>query len=264
MSGTLLLSGGGVKAIAFIGALKKLGELEYKFNKYITVSAGSIVGLLCIIGYTPDELISKVYSTDFTELVELRLNNVVKKYGLDSGKRVIGWLERLMMEKGFSSDMTFSQLYSKTQLHYQVLTTNLNTRTQTTFDYLVTPDVQVLRAIRMSIGIPFVYTIRKYKGDIHVDGSLLSNYPVHLITTSDPLAIGLRLVPEQTSRKDIHDILEYITNILSCLVNSRMPPERSYTINIHTGGNAVQFDIGKTQKETLVEQGYNSVERHFN
>ena len=57
---TICFSGGGTKGLVFVGAIKALVEKNVidlsKINKYIGTSAGSIIALLLLIGYTPAEL----------------------------------------------------------------------------------------------------------------------------------------------------------------------------------------------------------------
>jgi len=95
---TLILSGGGVKGISYIGALKYLDELKTKEEYSITiqeimgVSVGSIVGLLYILGYTYDEFVDEIVSKNLSDLKQLRIKNFLQRYGFDSGTRILNWI----------------------------------------------------------------------------------------------------------------------------------------------------------------------------
>ena len=51
----LILKGGGIKGIAFVGALKEL-RAHYDFNWYAGTSAGAITAILLASGYTVGQL----------------------------------------------------------------------------------------------------------------------------------------------------------------------------------------------------------------
>lgn len=52
----LCLSGGGIKGIAHVGAIKALEEEKVKFNYVSGTSSGSIIATLYACGFTTDEM----------------------------------------------------------------------------------------------------------------------------------------------------------------------------------------------------------------
>ena len=183
---TLILSGGGVKGIAYIGALKYLDELKTKedlkvdinIQEILGVSVGSIVGLLYILGYTYDELVDEIVSKNLSDLKQFRIKNFLQRYGFDSGIRIVNWIETLIIGKGYSKDITFADIYTNFGINFRVVATNLNKYKTEVFDKNSSPSLRVIRAIRMSIGIPLVFTVTKYRSDCYVDGGLINNYPI--------------------------------------------------------------------------------------
>ncbi len=74
----LVLSGGGAKGFAHIGAIKLLEECGI-IPDYITgTSMGSIIGALYAMGYTPDEIKNLSDSTDWETVLSntIPLNNI--------------------------------------------------------------------------------------------------------------------------------------------------------------------------------------------
>ena len=61
----LVMKGGGVKGIAYVGALEVLEEYVYRFNHFVGTSAGAITGALLAVGYKPGELGSILEKTNF-------------------------------------------------------------------------------------------------------------------------------------------------------------------------------------------------------
>lgn len=194
---TLVCSGGGTKGIAYIGVIKYLDRLKKlrlieeldKKDSYIypkidikkitCVSVGCFMGLLYTLNYNSEELEEIIYNIDFEDLSDIKIRNFLQKYGLESGKKLIEWLGTFLIKKGYNQDITFSQLYKKTGIHLQILASNVNKYTLGIFDYEKTPKLKVLKAIRMSISIPFLFSAEKYKGDIYVDGGLVANHPMY-------------------------------------------------------------------------------------
>ena len=68
----VVLSGGGAKGTAHIGALRVIEEAGIPIDVIVGTSMGSIVGGLYSIGYTPDELDSLFMSQDWTTLLRDR------------------------------------------------------------------------------------------------------------------------------------------------------------------------------------------------
>jgi predicted acylesterase/phospholipase RssA len=171
----LVLSGGGVKGIAYIGVFRRLRELSIDIREICAVSVGSIMGLLYLLGYSDKELRDEIKGQDFDSLKDINIGNFLSRYGIDTGKNVVRWIGGLLEGKGYSRDTTFLGLYKRTGVKYRILVTNLNRYEQVIFDYMTSPDMKITRAIRMSISIPFVFTMQRYNVDIYVDGQLASS-----------------------------------------------------------------------------------------
>ena len=94
----LLLSGAGSKCIAYIGVLKKLKELsdekkiKLDIKEICSVSAGSIIGLLYILGYSIDELKDELLLKNLEQLKDIKYTNFFSYFGIDSFKNIISWI----------------------------------------------------------------------------------------------------------------------------------------------------------------------------
>ena len=69
----VVLSGGGAKGVAHIGALKVIEEAGIPIDYIVGTSMGSIIGGLYSIGYTPEQLDSMVKKQDWTFLLSDRI-----------------------------------------------------------------------------------------------------------------------------------------------------------------------------------------------
>lgn len=279
---SLVLSGGGTKGIAYLGVLKRMSELKddkditIDVKRVVCVSIGCLFGLVLLLNYEYEEIEEEILQKDFKSLQELKVSNFVAHYGIDSGRNIIGWIETLIIKKGLSKDVTFVELFNHTGKQYQVLATNINKHKITIFDHITTPNVMVTNAIRMSISIPFVFASTMYKGDVHVDGGLINNFPMYLIEDDIPAVLGVRLVSMDESvintiDNKVSNITEFCINLMSCFMAHREQQSiqtnkySEYTMLIPTGDliNTLKFDMDMATKLDLVRRGYEAADKYF-
>lgn len=279
---TLVLSGGGIRGVAYCGAFKKLRELHEmgKINldvKQLTcVSVGSLFGLVFALGYQPEDIAEEIVNKNFSDLKDIRFGNFIKKFGADSGRNIISWLETLILKRGMKLDTNFKELYERTGIQYQVLATNLKTFDWTVFDYIKTPTVPVTQAIRYSISIPFVFTAEKFEEQVLVDGGVISNYPIQMFQNNLDNVLGLKLIArdEPVGRENSIDIVEfdsYIMSVWSCMMVQRerqtslLEQFQPHTVKIHIEEKVQTMDFAMTRemKQKLIDIGYKAVEDFF-
>lgn len=288
---TLIFSGGGVKGIAYIGVLRYLNEIcERRKNEDIDkdsipnidihtvcgVSIGSIVGLLYILGYNCDELTEELNNINLHSLKKMKIRNFINEYGFDNGNKVINWIETLIVKKGYSKNITFKQLYTIKNINLQILASNINKYTYTMFDSINTPDLLIKDAIRMSISVPFLFTIKSYNGDIHVDGGLINNYPIKLFKDNLENVLGLKLVTKGEFESHNIDVKidnfeSYIYNVMKCfMVQKEKETTLSYIYKDHTicietehVTNLLNFGLTDEEKNKLINIGYESASKYF-
>jgi NTE family protein len=299
---TLILSGGGIKGLAYCGVFKYLEEYinNYKetnedtkinidIKRICGVSIGSIFGLLYVLNYKSNELIEEILRKNFLELRDSKISNFFIKYGVDSGDNIITWIETLMIKKGYDKDITFRELYNKTEIRLQILTTNLHTYKHNIFDYEMTPDVSVIKAVRLSISLPFIFTMEKYNNQIHLDGGLVGIYPIYLAEDSIETTLGIKLGDALNDDNEDYDkynyinnddndkvieLNDYVYNVINCLLHSRetlvLKKYIKNTIVIDNNeifGKGVErvinFKISKKLKRDMIKLGYDKTSEFF-
>ena len=222
---TLVMSGGGLKGIAYIGVFKFLDELkqnpEYTIDikEICSVSIGTITSLLYILGYTCQEFYNEIINKDLHDLRNIKLRTFLSKYGLDTGKTIIKWVSDLIVKKGFSKDLTFNELFTLTGVNYRIVSCNLNKYKNEIFDYKNSPNLKVLKAIRMAISIPLVFSIEKYNDDIYVDGAIINNFPIDIYSENLENVLGIKLSSGDRDLEQKHETIDtfdsYIFHVMS-------------------------------------------------
>ena len=185
----LIFEGGGVKGIAYVGAMDVLKQKEILggIKRVGGTSAGAINALLLALGYDNDEQLSIMNSTDFNDFMDdsfgiIRdMNRLVEKFGWNKGDFFHEWITKLIKKKLKDGNATFQDLKDADGLDLYVYGTNLSTSFGEVFSIEHTPKVRLADAVRISMSIPlFFAAIRNARNDVYVDGGVLNNYPIKL------------------------------------------------------------------------------------
>jgi len=185
----LIFEGGGVKGIAYVGAMKVL-EKEGILKNIIRVggtSAGSINAVLFAAGFSNQETLNVLKKLDFNDFKDdswgalrdlHRLNN---EYGWYKGDFFRDWIGDLLKRKTGSSNITFKSLFEHTGRELYVYASNISTNFGEVYSPKHTPRKRVVDAVRRSMSIPlFFRAIKDDRDDVFVDGGVINNYPVKL------------------------------------------------------------------------------------
>jgi predicted acylesterase/phospholipase RssA len=193
----LVIGSGGVYMVHKMGALRGLDRIcpIDSFSYYTGCSAGSILSLLIVLGYTVEEMVALMETTDFAEKMNLKVKGFLENYGLDDGMGFYHLFRSLLERKGFDPHLTFLELYT---LRPKILTFCVANLTRGEAEYhnlFTTPQLRVIDSLLMSMHIPFLLKpIRKtltYKGKlqknhIYVDGALYDPFPYRIMKRVPP------------------------------------------------------------------------------
>jgi len=190
----LVFEGGGVKGIAYGGALKVLNEMNILpgIIRVGGTSAGAINATLLALGFSFEEVSDIIASTNFNDFEDKSgfvINNmrrILKRYGWFKGDAFTAWIAEKIKKKTGKENFTFGELKNALsdgnsgfrELYLAV--TNLSQQKVEIFSHERTPDVAIKDAVRMSMSIPLFFKAIKQGNDIMVDGGLAYNYPIDL------------------------------------------------------------------------------------
>ena len=155
----LVLSGGGTRGFAHLGALKALHENNIEPDIIAGVSAGSIVGAFYADGKDADLALKALTSKKLLGLLEL----MVPKNGLLKMSGFVKSLNQTLTAK------TFEEL----KIPLRIYAVNINTAEFARFD-----SGELIPAIVASSSIPVVFPPVYIRGQYYLDGGLINNFPV--------------------------------------------------------------------------------------
>jgi NTE family protein len=201
----LVMEGGGIKGIAYGGALKELESQGVMVNiiRVAGTSAGAIQAALVAVGYSADEIVDIVAETPIEAFnddgfLTKGSRRLVKKYGWFQGNNFLKKMERLIFLRTGNINLTFAELHelAKTYPFRDLYVTgcNLSDQKVEVFSYETYPNMRIADAVRVSMSIPLYYRalwldvngkiIEEPKPEdncrLFVDGGLLMNYPVEI------------------------------------------------------------------------------------
>lgn len=261
----LVISGGGIKGIAFLGAIQALSErnLLCDIHTYAGTSIGSLIVLMLNIGYTPLELFDFIMKFDLGKIKSLNFASFMTSYGIDNCLKVENTIKSLMTAKNIPESITFKQLYELTNKKLIMTSVNVNKRQAEYFSVTSHPDMLVALAARMSISIPFLFTPIIYNDCYYVDGGCIDNFPYKQFINDIDNIIGLYITEPHCIKREIVSLETYaIYVMLSVLYGFEqfVDKTRKNIIQIEIGKiTSISFNLKPAEKTKLYEIGYNKL-----
>ncbi len=202
----LALEGGGVRGLAYAGALEVLEQknILQHIERVAGSSAGAIAGLMISLGYNSTEIDSilqnlKIQQFNDGKDIVGKIIRIKKEYGLFKGNKFEKWLGKLIEYKTGDSNTTFNDLHKK---HLQdnifkdfyCTGTNISRQQLEIFSWETWPQMELKTAVHISSCIPFYFkpvaidSIGKEVSakkilpvcDLYVDGGMLCNFPINM------------------------------------------------------------------------------------
>jgi NTE family protein len=236
----LIFEGGGVKGIAYVGALEILEErgILENIQRVGGTSAGAINAVLLALGFSRKDTLDILQALNFRNFLDdswgvLRdTDRLITEFGWYKGDFFRQWIGNLVREKTGNEHATFNELKTKALKDLYLVGTNLSTGFAEVFSFEHTPRMRVVDAVRISMSLPLFFTaVRGMRGDVYVDGGLLNNYPVKLFDREKYIAAADR--PTHARPTDYYQE-----------ANTTAPPSSSpYLYNLETLG--FRLDSGR-------------------
>lgn len=258
----LVISGGGLKGITFIGAMKALDDHDIlsKIETFAGTSVGALLIILYLIGFDFDELFDFIKFFDASKMSSLdKLSNFITNYGIDDGKRISIILTKLFQSKNINPKITFEELFKITNKTVIITTVCLNTMALTFLSHTSHPKMEILLAIKMAIAIPIIFSPVIYNGNMYVDGACMDNFPISIFHEQINDVIGLNIEVNTCVLNEINSIDEYLFQLLQCIKKSK---DHTYyndnviTIKINWNNLIDISDIELNKKIELFSNGY--------
>ncbi|PIR31585.1 MAG: patatin [Alphaproteobacteria bacterium CG11_big_fil_rev_8_21_14_0_20_44_7] len=184
----LVFEGGGVKGIAYLGALDEFSKrgIIQNIERVGGTSAGAITALLLGLKYSPEEIHEIAFNMNFNDFADdgfflSDMSSLIRHFGWHRGKFFHNWARDVIKQKLGNPNATFADAQAAGCLGMYYLGTNISTGYAEIYSAEHTPNLPIADAVRISMSIPLYFAAMKNaRGDILVDGGAILNYPVKL------------------------------------------------------------------------------------
>ncbi len=261
----LVLSGGSMKGLAYIGMIKCIEEYDIvkKIDNFVGTSIGACVCFCLMIGFTYEELYDVFINLDINKARNINVDNILNfgtTYGVDNGEKIVKILKVFLKKKLQVNSITFSELYEKTQKNITIIGSCLNTTSVDYFNLKNNPNMDVIDALRISISIPLFFTPVIYENKYYVDGALTNNYPIDICVNNNKETMGVVLTSNTYTYTEINSIDNYLISIINTnFVHQDKEKIKKYqdiTIDLEIECNSFDFSLSTEIKKDIINQGY--------
>ncbi len=201
----LVFKGGGVRGIAYMGALKVLDEYRIVENieRVAGTSAGAIAAAILAFRLSIPQTQDLFHTLELPKIPqsitkprrgilsgfmdEENYRRFLTKYGWYSSAYFYEWLmETIAGQCEGNGRATFKDFRERGFRDLYIVAANISRQRAEVFSALDTPNVAVADAVRMSMSIPIYFEALRFdgksfgSGDYYVDGGLFDNFPTHI------------------------------------------------------------------------------------
>lgn len=223
----LVLSGGGAKGLAHIGALKVIEGTGVQIDYIGGTSMGAIVGALYASGYSAKALDSIFKVTDFSELIQDNVPRSAKTFyrkedseryalslpftnfsvsfpeAISGGQNIYNELVRLLFHVKDIQD------FKKLPIPFLCMATDVETGEEVLLDSGYLPE-----AIMASGTFPSLFEPSEIDGKVLIDGGVVNNYPIEEVRQMGAeLIIGVDVQHGLATRESLTSATEILLQI---------------------------------------------------
>jgi predicted acylesterase/phospholipase RssA len=281
----LVISGGASKTISVVGALQYLEECGKlgQINTFVGTSAGAILCFMLALNMNTKEIIFEIREhflgkdIHVLELEDLLNLNFLESFGIDNGNKLENWLRDLLKRRMNRESITFIEMAKSCGKNLVVCVANLTMHTSEHFSVDSQPNMDVIKALRISSSIPLIYTPVKIKDCLYADGGVYESFPItyfdkHRDQLKDTLAIN---TVNKLQNKTPETFVEYIADLMSSIYERankiHSMSDKLHLISIEFDNDVplgidfekMTFPISDDYIENVKKLGYDTIKQHF-
>ncbi|WP_124979415.1 patatin-like phospholipase family protein [Nonlabens xiamenensis] len=274
----LVLSGGGAKGLAHIGALKVIDSLGIEVDYVAGTSMGAIVGSLYASGYTGQQLDSIFQTINFDNIISDDIPRKAKTFyerreneryavtlpfkdfsvqlpsSLSKGQNIYNLLSRLL------SNVKSIDNFENLPIPFFCIATDVTTGEEVVLDSGYLP-----RAVNASGALPSLFAPVEIDGRLLIDGGVTDNYPVEKLRAKGmDIIIGVDVQDDLRTLDELNGALDILTQINNFRtihdMEQKIPKTDIYIAPDISEFSVVSFDQGNK----IIQRGFTATSKKIN
>ena len=274
----IVLSGGGAKGVAHIGAIKVLEELDIPIDYIAGTSIGAIIGGLYSIGYTSEQLEVIVKQTNWIDLltdkisrdaipfpfklddskylISLPIKNNEKSGGIIRGRNISQLLQRLTED--YNNTTNFDSL----PIPFACIATDMATNQKE-----VIRSGKLSEAMRASMAIPVIFTPLYSDKKVLIDGGFKDNLPIDVVKSMGAdIIIAIDAQSELATSDKLQAVPDVVNQLMLMICQSELDIDKIKQVDSYIKVNVEGYNAASFSNEaidTLIIRGENAARANY-
>ena len=256
----LCFGGGGIRGVAFAGALSEMVALTRFDLGSLKGACGTSIGALyaaaVVIGKSAPFIEHMARTTSLMDFVSPDVTKLFLNWGFDTQTKLVEWIDEHFGRR----HLTFRQLYEETGKVLRVTATDLHACDCYIIDHESEPNMPIARGIAMSMTLPPLFAPVEHRGRMYVDGGIFHNYPVDLFPAEETL--GFKVLWGHCS--NLNGFEKYFGRLTYAVLassersiwRSLSDTHRQHTVPIDCGDvSTINFRMSEEGTNAIIERG---------
>jgi NTE family protein len=269
----LVLEGGGILGVSYVGYYQYMYENKIKYDYIIGSSIGSLIGAIMCCRPEPKWVTNQVMKKYLPDLIDNKWGVIeglynLGDYGWYSGKNVEKWTDSMLEELTGVKGITFEKMYEVTKVYLCITSYSVDEGKTVYYNVDTSPDLRVATAVMRSTALPILYKMVEGKW---MDGGMLDNFPVNWMANNKIPFDGIKLIKKgyKITKGKPENWTQYSKLILSLLQEQliKMHVEDKHWKHVAkidvTGFSTIEFNLTNLQKEMLIHRGFSAAEKYY-
>ncbi len=265
---TLILSGGGPSAIAYIGIFHSLFENNIltkdlqNIKEIITTSAGILLPFMLLLKIDMKIIYSLIDQFDISSILKndnISINNLLVDFGIYSNHKIKDIFQSVIKHKLNKSDLTLKELYNHSKIKLTVKVFNVTMKRLEYISYKTYPDLSISTLAMMTTAIPGIFKPVTYNDCKYVDGGLRGHFPIEKCKSKNYLGIFIigGTINLDSKVLKIFPVLEYIYSLMINQDDIYYKKNKHHKkIIISDISLGFDFEINKETYHKIITKGY--------
>ena len=269
----LALAGGGLKGIAYIGALKALEEIGVKIDYLSGTSSGSLAAVLYAVGYDCDEM-KNLICNSYKQLIKIEKMPIISTIGTYFTRKKVkieGLIPGERLENLVQDFVTNKNCFNISDVKIPLAVSTVDTVstkecifmskkydiTNDNIDYIY--DIPLGKAVRSSMAFPGIFATSRFEKYNFIDGGTKDNLPVKVLKDMGAdvtLGLSFKLDDYDLGNQNVLSVLLRTVDIFALKDVLEAQKQANLAIEIDAKGTSL-MEIDDVDK--CIDVGYRAI-----